>query len=205
MNYKNDEIIKIESGFNEKKNIISVLENNISDLKNKNLLINKYEQEIQELNKKLNENEEYFNNEEENRIKKDNEIKRYEQEIQELKKKLNDYKNTEEEKIYGNIPYLETEEEAAENIADIYERRDNEARTFAPPHNVDDNTRKKDNFDDIEESDEEIEESDEEIDEKKKNIYIYIYMKELLKKYDDTREKDTPTKIPQSVKKRYTN
>ena len=27
---------------------------------------------------------------------------------------LNDYKNTEEEKIYGNIPYLEIEEEAAE-------------------------------------------------------------------------------------------
>ena len=70
------------------------------------------------------------------------------------------------------------------------------ARTFAPPHNVDDNTRKKDNFDDIEESDEEIEESDEKIDEKN------IYMKELLKNYDDTREKDTPTKIPQSVKKK---
>ena len=29
-------------------------------------------------------------------------------------------------------------------------------------------------------------------------------MKELLKKYDDTREKDTPTKIPQSVKKKDT-
>ena len=74
-----------------------------------------------------------------NRIKKDNEIKRYEQEIQELKKQLNDYKNTEE-----NIPYLKTEEEAAENIVDIYERRDNKARTFDPPHSVDDNTRKKD-------------------------------------------------------------
>ena len=49
-------------------------------------MINKYEQEIQELNKKLNENEEYFNNEEKSRIKKDDEIKRYEQEIQELKK-----------------------------------------------------------------------------------------------------------------------
>ena len=133
LNYKNNEIIKIESELNDKKNIISNLENNISDLKNKNLLINKYEQEIQKLNKKLNENQEYFNHKEENRIKKDNEIKRYEQEIQELKKKLNDYKNTEE-----NIPYLEIEEEAAENIADIYEQRDNKARTFAPPHNVDD-------------------------------------------------------------------
>ena len=28
---------------------------------------------------------------------------------------------TEEEKIYTNIPYLETEEEAAENITDIYD------------------------------------------------------------------------------------
>ena len=36
--------------------------------------------------------------------------------MQELRKQLNDYKKTEEEKIYGNIPYLETEEEAAENI-----------------------------------------------------------------------------------------
>ena len=64
-----------------KKNTISDLENTISDLKNKNLLINKYEQEIQELKIKLSENEEYFNNEEKNRIKKDKEIKRYEQEI----------------------------------------------------------------------------------------------------------------------------
>ena len=38
--------------------------------------------------------------------------------------------------IYDNIPYLETEEEAAENIADIYEQKDNKARTFAPKHNV---------------------------------------------------------------------
>ena len=86
---------------------------------------------------------------------------------------MNDYKNTEE-----NIPYLETEEEAAENIVDIYERRDNKARTFAPLHNVDD----------IEESDEKTKK----------------YMKELFKKYDDMREKDTPTKIPQNVKKKVT-
>ena len=91
------------------------------------MLINKYEQEIQELKKQLSEYEEYFNNEEKNRIKKVNEIKRYEQEIQELKKRLNDYKKTEEEKIY---------DKSAENIADIYERKDNKARTFAPKHNV---------------------------------------------------------------------
>ena len=65
-------------------------------------------------------------------LKKDNEIKRYEQEVQELKNQLNDYKKREEEKTYGNIPYLETEEEAAENTADIYQRKDNKARTFAP-------------------------------------------------------------------------
>ena len=100
-----------------KNNTISDLENTISDLKNKNLLINKYEQEIQEL-------------------KKDNEIKRYGQEIQELKKQLNDYKKAEEEKIYDNIPYLETEEEAAENITDIYKRKGNKARTFPSKHNV---------------------------------------------------------------------
>ena len=40
--------------------------------------------------------------------------------------------------VYADMPYLETEEEAAENIADINERRDvrkkdNKARTFAPP------------------------------------------------------------------------
>ena len=52
-NYKNNEIIKIESELNDKKNIISNLENNISDLKNKNLVISKYEQEIQELKKKI--------------------------------------------------------------------------------------------------------------------------------------------------------
>ena len=30
-------------------------------------------------------------------------------------------KKKKERKIYANIPYLETEEEAAENIVDIYE------------------------------------------------------------------------------------
>ena len=39
------------------------------------------------------------------------------------------------------MPYLETEEEAAENISDINERRDvrkkdNKARTFAPSDNA---------------------------------------------------------------------
>ena len=44
-------------------------------------------------------------------------------------------------KEYDDMPYLETEEEAAEKIADINERRDarkkdNKARTFAPPDNA---------------------------------------------------------------------
>ena len=47
-------------------------------------------------------------------------------------------------KEYDDIPYLETEEEAAENIADINERRDvrkkdNKARTFAPPDSAEKN------------------------------------------------------------------
>ena len=119
-----------------------IKKNTISDLENTISDLNN-KQEIQELKKQLNENE----------------------------KKDHDNKKREEEKIYDNIPYLETEEEAAENIADIYERKDNKARTFAPPHNVDDNarkkdnTRKKDNFDDIKDD---IEDFDFDFDDKKK-------------------------------------
>ena len=45
------------------------------------------------------------------------------------------------------MPYLETEEEAAENIADINERRDlrkkdNKARTFAPPDDANEKLKK---------------------------------------------------------------
>ena len=66
-------------------------------------------------------------------LKKNKEINRYKQEIQELKEKLNDKddmseiktmitKNKEEE-TYADIPYLENEEEAAERIADFYEKK----------------------------------------------------------------------------------
>ena len=46
------------------------------------------------------------------------------------------------------MPYLETEEEAAENIADINEQRDarkkdNKARTFAPPDDANEKLKKK--------------------------------------------------------------
>ena len=49
--------------------------------------------------------------------------------MQELKKKLNDKddqnkeEEEEEEEIYSDIPYLETEEEAAERIADFHEKK----------------------------------------------------------------------------------
>ena len=58
---------------------------------------------------------------------------------------LADYRNigkkVEEVRTLANMPPLETEEEAAENIADIYEQRDRKskdekARTFAPPDNA---------------------------------------------------------------------
>ena len=75
-------------------------------------------------------------NEEKTRIEKDNENKRYEQKIKKLEEEINDYKEKEEEKTYANIPYLETAEEAAENIANIYEQKNNKARTFALSYNV---------------------------------------------------------------------
>ena len=116
-------MIEIKSELDEKmknindlKNDISDLKNIIDDLKNRDLLINKYRQDIKKLRKELSENEKYFNNEEKNRIKKDNEI-------QELKRKLNDKNNTSEIKSNDDMPYLETEEEAAERIADFNEKK----------------------------------------------------------------------------------
>ena len=53
----------------------------------------------------------------------------------------------------------------------------------------------------IEESDEEIEETDEETDEETKKFKEY-HMKNFDDDHDDTRKKDTPTKIPQSVRKK---
>ena len=68
-----------------------------------------------------------------NRIKTNKEIDRYKQEIQELKEKLNDKDDTseiksnddknKEEEIYTDMPYLETEEEAGERIADFHEKK----------------------------------------------------------------------------------
>ena len=118
-------MIETESELNEKRKIKN-LEGNIKELK-KNSLINKYKQEIK-TKKKLNDDEEFFNSDERIRIKKINETDelnkindRYKQEIQELKEKLSDKKK--EEEIYADIPYLETEEEAPERIADFHEKK----------------------------------------------------------------------------------
>ena len=105
-------MIEIENELNEKKNI-EILEKHYQ--KNKSL-INKYKKEIQDLKNIIHEDEEFFNNDEKNRIKKDEEINKYKQEIKELKEKLDN-------KDDNNTPYLETEEEAAERIADLQEKK----------------------------------------------------------------------------------
>ena len=127
----------------KKNKNIDTLEKNIKDLKSKNISIDKYKQEIQKLKKELDKNEKYFNSEENNKIKKIKEINelnrlndRYKQEIRELKEKLNDKDDMskikrnddkkKEEEIYADIPYLETEEEAAERIADFYDQKKGE-------------------------------------------------------------------------------
>ena len=118
------ELDKKNKNIDDLKNNISDLKNNICDLKNRNLLINKYKQKILELKKELSGNEKYFNDEEKNRIKKGNEINRYKQEIQKIKKQLNHKNDTSEIKSNdGDMPYLETEEEVADRIADFHEKK----------------------------------------------------------------------------------
>ena len=56
-------------------------------------------------------------------LKKNKEINRYKQEIQEPKEKLNDTSENKEETYDDDMSYLETEEEAAERIADFYEKK----------------------------------------------------------------------------------
>ena len=105
------------------------------------MLIYKYKKEIEELKKKLDKVEEYFNSEETNRIKKIKEINelnrlndRYKQEIQELKEKLNDKDDTseiksnddkkKEEETNADMPYLESQKETTERIADFQEKKE---------------------------------------------------------------------------------
>ena len=83
------------------------------------MLINKYKKEIQNLENIIYEDGEFFNYDEKNRIKKDEEINKYKQEIIELKEKLY---NKDDNKDDNNMPYVETEEEAAERTADSYEK-----------------------------------------------------------------------------------
>ena len=117
-------MIEVKSELDKKKDDISNLKIIIKDLKNKNLLISKHEQEVLDLKKQLDENKKYFNDEEKNRIKKDNEINRYKQKIQELKEKLDDKDDA--SKIKSNdddMHYLETEEGAAARKADFHETK----------------------------------------------------------------------------------
>ena len=93
-----------------KKKYIEILEKN--NKKNKSL-INKYKKEIQNLENIIHEDEDFFNNDEKNRIKKDEEINKYKQEMKELIDNKDD----------NNVPYLETEEEAAERIPDFHEKK----------------------------------------------------------------------------------
>ena len=80
------------------------------------MLSNKYKKEIQNLENIIHEDEEFFDDDEKNRIKKDEEINKCKQKIKELEEKLDN-------KDDNNMPYLETEEEAEERIADSYEKK----------------------------------------------------------------------------------
>ena len=110
-----------------------MLENNIKDLEHKNLEImidknkkidelrvinNKYNQKIQELNKQLKENEEYFNNNEKNRIKTQEEIK----ELNELNDKLNKEKQKVKKELNDKKTLLD-EYKNEINILDLRYRR----------------------------------------------------------------------------------
>ena len=70
-----------------------------------------------------------------------NEATRDQAKIRDMLNKVNDNINNLYKQIIDDRPYLETEEEAAKNKADINERRDirkkdNKARTFAPSDNA---------------------------------------------------------------------
>ena len=86
-------------------------------------MINKYKKEIEELKQQLNEYENYFNDEEKNkykRISENNQLKKIINELEEENKELKEDKNNDD---YDDMPYLETEEEAAERIVDFHEKK----------------------------------------------------------------------------------
>ena len=84
--YQEDEIKKLESELNEKDKSINILKSDIKNLENKNYKIieesNKYFKEIHKLkkinntnNQKIQELENYFNDNEENKIKTEKKLK----------------------------------------------------------------------------------------------------------------------------------
>ena len=168
LNKLNDNIKKINSYVkenNEKINIkdLEDIDNRYDNLINEyNILrdiIYEYKDEIKRIKRKPNKTKDDFNKikdlEKKLSLQKDaindseyslrineNIIKNKKQTLSTL-----DRINTDEAKKikeYNGMPYLETEEEAAENIADLNERRDvrnkdNKARTFAPSDSAEKN------------------------------------------------------------------
>ena len=87
---QSSKLTKLINEVNEKNNNISKLKDNVKDLEEeKNEIINKSNKKIQGLEKKPDENERYFNNYEEDRIK----IKEKINKLNILNKELNDKKN----------------------------------------------------------------------------------------------------------------
>ena len=74
-NKLNKKIKKLKDELDDKEFIIIDLKDDVSDLKNKKLLIRKQNKETEIIKKQLNKNEEYFNNEEKKELKKVMKIK----------------------------------------------------------------------------------------------------------------------------------
>ena len=111
----NDEKLKYINKLNGNKKNYDYINNKIINTRKK---IEEKKEKIKELNKAL-----IFLDK--IKIKDVNLLKsEYEKEIKDFKKNLLDKRDKSEEK-YPDMPYLETEGETAENIADIYERRYN--------------------------------------------------------------------------------
>ena len=110
LNYQNAKVIELESELNTKNKAIRFRKNEHKKIIEQK---NKYEKEIKK-------------------------IKKIKEELSSSSANISTMSNEVDKKKYVDMPYLETEEEAAKNIADIIEQRnirkkDNKARTFAPP------------------------------------------------------------------------
>ena len=162
LNKLNDNVEKINK-YNKKKYLDSIrnLDNGVRQLENElkqnnnlsDVRRGKIEKDIKELTEYKNKYEEFLDNIDEI-IKNVEDIdekqdsisinieKRYGKDFFNFLKSIIEGKNISyPEEEYADMPYLDTEEEAAENIADKNEQRDvrkkdNKARTFAPSDNT---------------------------------------------------------------------